>query len=94
MRVFRILMVILVLATLMPFLSMLAADAIARFYGCELDLASVKPCLVGGRDIGEGLFTLGMMGWFLFATMPAFLGLAALWALVELVRWLGRRRAA
>jgi hypothetical protein len=94
MRFFRFAMVILVLVALSPLFSMIAAGLVASIYGCPLDLASVKPCVVGGQDIGHGLFTLGMMGWFLFATLPAFLALSALWIVVELVRWAGARRSA
>jgi hypothetical protein len=41
--------------------------------------------MVGGEDIGQGLFTLGMMGWFLFATMPVLVTLVLAWILTELV---------
>jgi hypothetical protein len=94
MRLFRFAMVILVLVALSPLFSMIAAGLVASIYGCPLDLAASKPCVVGGEDIGHGLFTLGMMGWFLFATLPAFLTLSALWIVVELVRWAGARRSA
>jgi hypothetical protein len=86
-------MVILILIALLPLISMVGADMIARIYGCTLDLASVKPCVVGGQDIGQGLFTLGMMGWFLFATLPAAAAIAAIWAAAEAVRLLRRRNA-
>ncbi len=92
MRLFRTLMVLAITVCLLPVLSMGAAQAIADYYGCTLDLASAHPCIAGGKDIGQDLLTLGMMGWFLFATMPALLGLVALWAIVELVRWAARRR--
>ena len=49
--------------------------------------------MVGGEDIGKDLLTLGMMGWFLFATLPITLALAAFWIVVEIVRWVKVRRA-
>jgi hypothetical protein len=85
MRLFRILMGVLILLAALPALSMVAAETIARIYGCALDLAAPKPCMVGGEDIGQGLFTLGMMGWFLFATMPVLVTLVLAWILTELV---------
>ena len=65
-------------------MSMAVAEFIAQVYGCKLDLASVHPCIVGGRDIGHDLLTLGMMGYFLFVTMPG---------VVAVIARLGHRRA-
>jgi hypothetical protein len=64
----------------------------AQLYGCKLDLVAAHPCIVGGRDIGHGLLTLGMMGYFLFATMPFIVGIVAVWLLAEFIRW-GRSRS-
>ena len=69
---------------------MAVAEFIAQVNGCKLDLASVHPCVVGGRDIGHALLTLGMMGYFLFATMPAVFAIVIAWVLVELIAWLRR----
>lgn len=85
-------MAIAILATLSPLVSMAAAEAIARWHGCELAVESVKPCLAGGEDIGTTLHVLVSMGWFLFATLPAFITVAAVWLFVEAVRWVRRRR--
>lgn len=92
MRTFRIVMAIIILVALLPLLSMIAAEGVARLYGCTLDLAAPQPCMIGGEDMGHGLFVLGMMGWFLFATMPVLLMLTLAWILTELVyRHIGRR---
>jgi hypothetical protein len=93
MRLFRILMAVMLMIALLPVFSMAAAEIMAQFYGCKLDLVAAHPCIAGGRDIGHGLLTLGMMGYFLFATMPAVAGIVVLWVLVELVAF-ARRRAA
>lgn len=93
MRVFRALMAILLLLCLLPLISMAVAEAVAQIYGCKLDLAAVHPCLVGGKDIGETLLTLGMMGWFLFATMPGVLAVVVVWIVVEIIRWVSGRRS-
>lgn len=90
MRAFRAIMAVLLLVCLAPLLSMAVAEFIAQVNGCKLDLASVHPCIIGGRDIGHTLLALGMMGYFLFATMPTVLAIVIAWALVELIAWLQR----
>jgi hypothetical protein len=90
MRAFRAVMAVLMLVCLAPLLSMAAAEFIAQVNGCKLDLASVHPCVVGGRDIGHALLTLGMMGYFLFTTMPAVFAIVIVWVLIELIAWLRR----
>ncbi len=94
MRAFRALMAVLLFLCLLPLMSMAVAEFIAQLYGCKLDLASVHPCIVGGRDIGQDLLTLGMMGYFLFATMPGVVAIIAIWIIVELIAWVRRRSLA
>jgi hypothetical protein len=91
MRAFRALMAVLLFLCLLPMMSMAVAEFIAQLYGCKLDLASVHPCIVGGRDIGQDLLTLGMMGYFLFVTMPGVVAVIAVWIIVELIAWARRR---
>ena len=93
MRAFRAVMAILLFICLLPLMSMAVAEFIAQVNGCKLDLTGAHPCIVGGRDIGHDLLTLGMMGYFLFATMPAVAGIVVLWALVELIAVVRRRAA-
>ena len=94
MRAFRALMAVLLFLCLLPMMSMAVAEFIAQLYGCKLDLASVHPCMVGGRDIGQDLLTLGMMGYFLFVTMPGVAAIVVVWVLVELIAWARRRSPA
>ena len=94
MRAFRALMAVLLFLCLLPMMSMAVAEFIAQLYGCKLDLASVHPCIVGGRDIGQDLLTLGMMGYFLFVTMPGVVAVIAVWIIVELIAWVRRRSLA
>jgi hypothetical protein len=94
MRAFRALMAVLLFLCLLPMMSMVVAEFIAQIYGCKLDLASVHPCIVGGRDIGQDLLTLGMMGYFLFATMPGVVAVIVVWVIVELLAWVRRRSLA
>jgi hypothetical protein len=94
MQLFRAAMAVLLFICLLPLMSMAVAEFIAQVYGCKLDLASVHPCMVGGSDIGETLLTLGMMGYFLFATMPGVVAIVVVWVVVELIRWVRVRSAA
>lgn len=94
MRIFRALMSLALLACLSPLLSMAAADIVANIYGCKLDLAAPHPCMVGGTDIGQTLLTLGMMGYFLMATLPIAAGVVGAWVVVEVIVWVVRSRAA
>lgn len=61
---------IILLWMLWPVISVVIAGAIASGYGCQLDEGSVHPCVVGGRDLGETLYTLAVMGWFGLITLP------------------------
>ncbi|MEI9901673.1 MAG: hypothetical protein WDN31_17920 [Hyphomicrobium sp.] len=51
------------------------------------------PASSGGRTSAHGLLTLGMMGYFLFVTLPATAGILAVWVIVEIIAW-ARRGAA
>jgi hypothetical protein len=90
-----VILFILVLA-ISPLLSAMLAGTIANNYGCDLDEGSVHPCIVNGNDIGDTLYTLGVLGWLALGTIP--LGLIAISiylvcvSLFYLVRWSIRRR--
>lgn len=91
---FRWIMGLLVFACALPFILSMGAQLIATVAGCELDLASVHPCVVAGRDIGHALLVIGMMGYGLFFTFPVLIVLVPVWILVELVCWVRGRSAA
>jgi hypothetical protein len=93
MRAFRAVMAVLLLIGLLPLIGMAAAEFIAQINGCKLDMAGAHPCIVGGSDIGHGLLTLTYMGYFLFLSMPAVVGIVVLWVLVELIAFVRRRTA-
>jgi hypothetical protein len=46
------------------------AGVTASLNGCTLNEAGVHPCIVGGRDVGSTLYTMGMTPWFLIALIP------------------------
>lgn len=73
---------LIVLVAGAPIISVIVAGAIASWNGCELHEGFRNPCIVNGTDIGDTLYTMGVLGWLMIATIP--LGLAALvaWTLI------------
>lgn len=67
------------------------AGSIASANGCQLDEGSVHPCIVNGRDMGEQLYGMGVMGWFMLVTIPTGLLALAIYCAVLLLVWLVRR---
>jgi hypothetical protein len=57
--------------TLAPIGSVVAAGWFASQHGCRVDEGSVHPCVVDGKDYGQTLYTLGVMGWLMLLTLPA-----------------------
>ncbi|WP_055047069.1 hypothetical protein [Devosia sp. A16] len=94
--VYWIVLAIILLVALAPVFSVMVAGSIAEANGCALDEGSVHPCIVNGEDIGSTLYTLGVMGWFMLATIPLGAGALLLWAVVLIVHRLywGRKREA
>ena len=74
---------LIVLWMLLPMISVLVAYTIADVWNCQVDEGGVHPCVVAGQDIGEALYTMGVMGWFFFLTFPS--GLVALIVLLIVV---------
>ena len=63
---------LLILAvTLAPIASVIACGVIANAYGCRVDEGSVHPCVIQGKDYGQTLYTMGVMGWFMLLSLPA-----------------------
>jgi hypothetical protein len=62
-----------------PIASVVIASTIASWNGCTLHEGFVNPCVVGGRDIGGTLYSMGVMGWFMIATLPMGVILFVLW---------------
>ncbi len=91
-NVLLILVLLLILAwTIWPAVLVAVAGNIASANGCQLDEGSVHPCIVNGRDMGEQLYGMGVMGWFMLVTIPTGLIALAAYAAILLVTWLIRR---
>ncbi len=71
-----------------------AAGAIASANDCQLNETVINSCIVNGREMGDTLYTMGVMGWFMLVTIPTGLLALLLFLLILLIEWLvGRRRA-
>jgi hypothetical protein len=78
-----------------PVGSVMLCAAIANAYGCKVDEGSVHPCIIGGHDYGELLYDLGVMGWFMLATLPAGVIAFVFWLIALILhRATWRKRAA
>jgi hypothetical protein len=85
----------IVLAALAPVGSVVACGLIPNAHGCRVDEGSVHPCMINGKDYGQLLYTLGVMGWLMLVTLPAGALAFVLWLIVLIIhRTNWRRRAA
>jgi hypothetical protein len=82
--IYWLLLALIVVFAFWPIASVVIAGSIADANGCMLDEGSVHPCIINGADWGDSLYTLGVLGWFMLATMPMG-GLAFLVWLVVLI---------
>ena len=84
----------LVLVTLLawsPLLSVLFTAAVADALGCRVHEGFATSCPGPfGLDLGELLYTTGVMGWFLLVTGPVMLATMVAWGVI-LARALWRR---
>jgi hypothetical protein len=91
---FGILLVIVLIAGA-PLISVIVASWVAESHGCTLHEGFVNPCIVDGEDMGETLYQMFVMGWFMLVTIPAGLVAIVVWAVVAIGMVVaGRRRAA
>lgn len=62
---------LIALWTFLPLLCVFGSIAVADALGCRVDEGGTYPCMVFGRDIGETLNVMFVMGWFSFFTIPS-----------------------
>jgi hypothetical protein len=60
----------ILLFTFAPILSLVTCGIIATIVGCEVSEAGPQPCMILGLDIGRPLAIMGVLGWFMFFTIP------------------------
>lgn len=83
---------LIVLWMVLPLLSVFTAYTIGNAFNCQVDEGGVHPCVVAGQDIGEPLYTMGVLGWFMFITIPSGLVALVIFLIVLLVGWLRRKK--
>ena len=80
--VYWIVLAVILVVALAPLISVIIAGSIAEANGCALDEGSVHACIVGGNDMGSTLYAMGVMGWFMIATIPLGAGAVLVWVVV------------
>lgn len=83
--VYLILLGLIMLLALAPVGSVVLAGAVANTYGCRVDEGSAHPCLIGGKDYGGTLYSLGVLGWLMLLTLPAGAIAGLVWLVVLLL---------
>jgi hypothetical protein len=90
--------VLIVLFAVSPLISALISGGIASALGCTVNEGGASGCIFMGRDIGETLAEMFVVGWLEFVTLPLGLFALAVWAVVAcvvaIVGWRRRRSAA
>jgi len=76
-----------------PLISVIIAGTLASSHGCTLHEGDVNPCVILGYDFGQLLYTMGMMGWFMFLTVPvAIYGIGSSLVMTVVVFFTRRRK--
>jgi hypothetical protein len=77
-----------------PVIVVAVAGSIAAANGCELNETVINSCIVDGREMGDTLYSMGVMGWFMLVTIPTGLLALLVFLLLLLIEWIvGKRRA-
>ncbi|HSN73880.1 MAG TPA: hypothetical protein VL334_02170 [Anaerolineae bacterium] len=84
----------IVLWTIWPVILVAIAGSVASANGCELNETVINSCIVDGREMGNTLYSMGVMGWFMLVTIPTGVLALLIFLLLLLIEWLvGRARA-
>jgi len=84
--------VVIVLVAAAPLISALIAGSIASANDCRLDEGSIHTCMVNGRDLGPSLYSMGVFGWLMIATIPIGLVVLVVYLVIMLIVWILLRR--
>jgi len=84
-RIYILLLVAIAAIALAPVGSVVIGSWIANSHGCRVDEGSVHPCVIGGKDYGNALYTMGVLGWLMIITLPLGFFAFMAWLIVLLV---------
>lgn len=90
--IYPIVLLLILLAAFAPLISVAIAGAVAEAHGCTLHEGFKNPCLINGVDYGDTLYTMGVLGWFMLATLPIGAFACLIWAVILIVHLVSRRR--
>lgn len=90
--IYAIVLLLILLAAFAPVISVAIAGAVAEAHGCTLHEGFKNPCLINGVDYGDTLYTMGVLGWFMLATLPIGAFACFIWAVILIVHLVSRRR--
>jgi hypothetical protein len=85
--IYFIVLTLILAVTLAPVGSVIAAGVIANANGCRVDEGSVHTCVINGKDYGQTLYTLGVLGWLMLVTLPAGAFAGLIWLIILLLHW-------
>lgn len=77
--------ILILLFAALPLIAALSAGGVAHGLGCPLDEGDVHPCPFLGMDLGELLYSLGVLGWLSLLTVPAGAALLLIWLIAAIV---------
>jgi TRAP-type C4-dicarboxylate transport system permease small subunit len=84
--IFAIPLVLIGLIALGPALIAVGSQEVAeKMFGCEVNLNSVIPCVIGGKDYGQTFYDLGFLIWYSYLSLPVGGVLFAIWAAAALI---------
>jgi len=84
---------VIVILSGFPLFSVILTYLIADANGCSVNEAFVQPCVVMGTDLGEMLYTMGVMGWLMLVTLPFGMLAFPVWLVFLIVHLVAHNRA-
>jgi len=80
--IYWVVLFLILVVTLSPVASVVTAGWIANTHGCRVDEGSAHACMIGGKDYGDLLYTMAVLGWLMIVTIPGGALALMLWLIV------------
>lgn len=90
--VYALVLLAILAVALAPAGSVAVCSWVANTQGCKVDEGLVHPCIIGGHDYGQLLYTLGVLGWLMLVTLPAGALALMIWLIVLILHRASWRR--